>query len=280
MRRLILIVQLILVISVAQGADLLLATDSLSLDIDIEQSDTSEDKAKKSNRFKQRRVERNIKNHNYIFAGEKFFGVSASYNSLSGENSDFLLILDDIDASGSIGSVKPYVGYFYRDNRAVGVRFGYSAVRGTVNSTTLDLGDVNDLSFDIPYISLRSDSFNYGVFHRAYAPIDKTGHVGLFAEVELYASSGRSIFEFENGDSIVSTESLNRTIGVSFSPGISAFVMSNVSASLSFELGGISFTRIDQYDETGELVGSRNSSQMRFMINLLAINFGINVHLW
>ncbi len=278
MRKFLLIAQLLLSISIAQGADLLLATDSLSLD--IKQSDTSDDIAKKSNRFEQRRVERNIKNHSYIFAGEKFFGISASYNSLSGENSDFLLILDNIDASGSIGSVKPYVGYFYRDNRAVGVRFSYTAVRGMVNSTTLDLGDVNDLSFDIPYISLRSDSFNYGVFHRAYAPLDRGGHIGLFAEVELYASSGRSIFEFENGDSIASTESLNRTIGVSFSPGISAFVMSNVSASLSFELGGISFTRIDQYDETGELVGSRNSSQMRFMINFLAINFGINVLLW
>ncbi len=232
------------------------------------------------NRFRDRRVDREINKRKFIFAGEKIAGLTASHFSLSGDNADYLLLLTDIDASATMTTIKPYVGYFYRDNRAVGARFVYTHLNGTVNATTLDLGSTNDLNFDVPYVSLDSESYAVAIFHRAYAALDNAGRFGLFADVELSATTGKSTFEYESGNTTSHTLSKSRTIGVSFNPGICAFIMHNVSASMSFEFGGVDLTRIDQYDAAGEFVGSRTSSKMKFMFNVLAVNLGFTIHIW
>ncbi|MFR9578136.1 MAG: hypothetical protein SNG45_04720, partial [Rikenellaceae bacterium] len=213
-------------------------------------------------------------------AGEKIAGITATHYSLSGDNADYLLLLDGITANGSITSVKPYVGYFYRDNRAIGARMTYSKVNGTIDSATIDLGESNNIDFDIPYLALDSKSYSFAVFHRSYAALDDRGRYGVFADVELSATTGKSIFEYESGNSTDFTESRTRSVGLSFNPGICAFIMHNLSASLSFQFGGVDFTRIDQYDASGEFMGSRTSSQMQFMFNVLAVNLGITLHIW
>ncbi len=232
-------------------------------------------------RVDERRVDREINNLKYVFVGEKIFGVTASYVTLNGDNADIALLLDGISANVSTTSIKPYMGYFYRDNRAIGARFGYSTIKGSVDSATIDLGDVNDLSFNVPYVSMRSNTYEYGIFHRSYAAIDRTGHVGLFAEVEFAASSGNCIFEYEGSDgSTSSIENRTQSVGLSINPGISVFILHNICTTLSFEFGGVSYSRIDQYNEAGEFLGSRESSQMSFVFNVLAMNFGITLHLW
>ncbi len=262
--------QLLLAITLSQGAIL---SEEVVSEEEIEKESVKD-------RIKERRVNRDIKGRDYIFAKEAIFGLSASYISLSGDDASYLVLLDDISASGYFASVKPFAGYFYRNNRAIGVRFGYSKAKAQVDSATIDLGEINDLSFDIPYISYYNTSYSYGVFHRAYASIDRTGHIGLFAEVELSMSTATNRFEYENGDEINSIKSNRKSIGISFNPGVSAFVMHNLSATLSFEFGGFSYTRIDQYDANGVFVGSRDASKMRFMFNVFAINFGMNYHIW
>ncbi len=242
-----------------------------------------EDKDKKEDRFanfRERRVDREINKKMFIHKGEIMAGLSASYNSLNSENAEYLTLLTNMNVEGSITSVKPYVGYFYRDNRAIGARLGYLHYSGLVESASLDLGETNDLSFDVPYVDMSSKGYSYSIFHRAYAPLDDKGNFGLFAEVELSASNSTTAFSYENDGVIKTTESENHSYDISFNPGISAFVFNNVCASLSFQFGGLNYTNIKQYDEVGELIGTRESSKMRFMFNVLAINFGVTVHLW
>ncbi len=227
-----------------------------------------------------RRVDREINKRNFVFKGERLVGATASYLTLSGENADFMLVLNGITADLAMTTVKPYVGYFYRDNRAIGGRFGYSKIRGTVDAATLDLGETNDVEMDVPYVSLSSEKFSYGIFHRAYAALDNAGHFGVFADVELEASSGTSTYSYKVDGEMKSVCSENKYINLSFNPGIAVFVMHNVSATLSFEFGGISYSHIDQYNDAGEFIGSRDASKMRFMFNVLAVSFGINLHMW
>ncbi|MFI3288748.1 MAG: hypothetical protein SNH55_05510 [Rikenellaceae bacterium] len=230
--------------------------------------------------FQERRVDRQINKKKFIYKGEYILGASASHSSISSENAAYLTLITDISAEGSITTIKPFGAYFYRDNRAVGVRYGYQKYSGLIESTTLDLGETNDLSFDVPYINFSNKSNSFAIFHRAYAPLDNKGNFGVFAEVELAAAMGDTIFEYENDGVIKSTHSENQCYDLSFNPGIAAFIMHNVSASLSFQLGGLNYTYIEQFDESGNKIGSRESSKMRFMFNILAVNFGVTVHLW
>lgn len=227
-----------------------------------------------------RRMDREIDKIKYVYQGEMITGLTASYGTLSSEDTDFLVILDNINADGTIASVKPYFGYFYRNNRCIGVRFGYTYVDAKLNSALFDLGEGNDVSFDIPYIGAKSNNYSFGIFHRSYAGLDPKGRFGLFAEVELSMTSGQSEFTFETGGEKKTTYSENIQAKFSFNPGAAVYIFPNVCATLSFGLGGVQYTHVTQKDAEGNKVGSRTASNMRFRLNLAAINIGMTVHLW
>ncbi|MDE5815767.1 MAG: hypothetical protein K2H42_05730 [Alistipes sp.] len=228
-----------------------------------------------------RRIDREIDKVKYVYKGEMMMGLTASYGTLTSEDTDFLVILEDIDANGTIASVKPYFGYFYRDNRCLGVRFGYTYVEAKLDSgTRFDLGDGNDISFDLPYVGVSSNNYSFGLFHRSYAGLDPKGRFGLFAEMEISVSSGESEFSYENNGTVKTTNSENFQAKLSFNPGAAVYIFPNVCATLSFGLGGIQYTHVSQKDAEGNKIGSRTASKMRFRLNLAAINIGMTVHLW
>lgn len=228
-----------------------------------------------------RRIDREIDKVKYVYKGEMMMGLTASYGTLSSDDTDFLVILDNINANGTIATVKPYFGYFYRDNRCFGVRFGYTYVDATLNSgARFDLGEGNDVSFDLPYVGAKSNNYSFGIFHRSYAGLDAKGRFGLFAEMELSMSSGKSEFSFETGGEIRTTYSENIQAKLSFNPGAAVYIFPNVCATLSFGLGGVQYTHVTQKDAEGNKVGSRTASNMRFRLNLAAINIGMTVHMW
>ncbi len=227
-----------------------------------------------------RRMDREIDKIKYVYQGEMITGLTASYGTLSSEDTDFLVILDNIDADGTIASVKPYFGYFYRNNRCIGVRFGYTYVDAKLNGARLDLGESNDVAFDLPYVGVKSNNYSFGIFHRSYAGLDPKGRFGLFAEIELSMSSGQSEFSFESGGEKKTTYSENIRAKFSFNPGAAVYIFPNVCATLSFGLGGVQYTHVTQKDAEGNRVGSRTASNMRFQLNLAAINIGMTVHLW
>ncbi len=225
-----------------------------------------------------REVDHSIK---YAYKGEVLMGAAVSYGEVQSDNSEVMLLLEGIDASGDMLSIKPFVGYFYKDNRCVGARFGYSSLGGELGDATIDLGDTNDLEIDIPYFKLRSESYSYGVFHRSYVGLDKAGRAGLFAEVELMGSHSKGLtsFEMTEGD-MTTSRSKSSSLELSFNPGVAVYVMPNVCATLSFGFGGVNYKSIKQYDENWNPTGERISSKMSFKFNVTAINFGINIHLW
>ena len=176
-----------------------------------------------------RRIDREINKLKFAYKGEVMMGLTASYGTVSSDDTDLMLIFDNIDADATIATVKPFVGYFYRDNNCIGIRFGYSHMGGTLDNTYFDAGEGNDLSGQLPYVDLSSDEYSFGIFHRSYAGLDPKGRFGLFAE---------------------------------------------------FELAGIQYTSITQKDADGNKIGSRKASNMRFRLNIAAINFGMTIHLW
>ncbi len=65
-----------------------------------------------------------------------------------------------------------------------------------------------------------------------------------------------------------------------FNPGVEVYVLSNIRATLSFGIGGVSYDSDVQYDREGFKVGESTDSKFSFKFNILAINIGINIHLW
>lgn len=250
-------------------------------------SDNSEISAKpgKQTRFlpTRRRMDREINKLKFAYKGEVMMGLTASYGTLSSDDTDIMLLIDGINADGSIATVKPFIGYFYSDNHCLGVRFGYRHMGGSLDNARYDLGESNDLSGAIPKLDINSDNYSFGIFHRSYAGLDPKGRFGLFAEFELSLATGTSKFSYQqntSSDEMKTTHSDNTQLKLSFNPGAAVYIFPNVCATVSFGLGGIQYNSVTQKDENGKKTGSREASSMRFRLNIAAINFGMTVHLW
>ena len=250
-------------------------------------SDNSEISAKpgKQTRFlpTRRRMDREINKLKFAYKGEVIMGLTASYGTLSSDDTDIMLLIDGINADGSIATVKPFIGYFYSDNHCLGVRFGYRHMGGSLDNARYDLGESNDLSGAIPKLDINSDNYSFGIFHRSYAGLDPKGRFGLFAEFELSLATGTSKFSYQqntSSDEMKTTHSDNTQLKLSFNPGAAVYIFPNVCATVSFGLGGIQYNSVTQKDENGKKTGSREASNMRFRLNVAAINFGMTVHLW
>lgn len=237
------------------------------------------------NRFlpTRRRIDREINKLKFAYKGEVMMGLTASYGTMSSDDTDIMLILDGIDADGTVATVKPFIGYFYRDNNCLGVRFGYRHMDGNLDAARYDLGESNDASGSIPKINFNSDNYSFGIFHRSYAGLDPKGRFGLFAEFELSLSTGTSKLSYQPdtaSDNMKTTLSDNTQLKLAFNPGAAVYIFPNVCATLSFGLGGIQYTSVTQKDDAGNKIGTRKASNMRFRLNVAAINFGMTIHLW
>lgn len=229
------------------------------------------------------RIDRNINDNIFVYKGEWSVGMSASYGTLSSDNSDIFALLEHVNLSGSITTVSPYVGYFFRDNACVGMRLGYTSMGGTVDNVDLNLGSQNDIDFGIPWVDAGSNSLKMSLFLRNFTAIDQAGRFGVFSEIEASCAFGKNSMAFRSGGEDAETtynDSKSTTVKLWFNPGLAVFMFPNVCATISFGMGGFKYTTVRQQDADGNQTGSRNVSKLRFRLNPTDINFGMNIHLW
>lgn len=227
-----------------------------------------------------RRIDREINKGCFVYKGEKMLGLTVSYGTLTSEDADMFPVFENINLDGSVMTVNPFFGYFYRNNNCFGVRFGYTHISGKLDTFDVNLGDQNDLDIDIPWLDLTSERFSFGLFHRSYVALDEKGRFGLFAELELSFATGENTFAYKSGETVKHTNSESMTLRAGFNPGVAVYVFPNVCATLSFGLGGFKYTSTKQYDAEGNKIGSREFSKLNFKLNLADIRIGMNIHLW
>lgn len=227
-----------------------------------------------------RRFDREINKGKFVYKGEKMLGLTVSYGTLTSEDADMFPVFENINLQGSVMTINPFFGYFYRDNNCFGVRFGYSHLTGQLDTFDVNLGDQNDLDIDIPWLDMSSERFSVALFHRSYVALDEKGRFGLFAELELSFSTGENSFAYKSGEAVKYTDSESMILKAGFNPGVAVYVFPNVCATLSFGLGGFKYTSTKQYDAQGVQIGSRDFSKLNFKLNLADIRIGMNIHLW
>lgn len=216
----------------------------------------------------------------FALKGEWMGGLSASIYSFETDNATLLLLLNSIEANGNVTSIKPYAGYFYADNRCVGIRFGYTHYDGRLGLAELDLGESNDISMTLPNVDLRSNNYSYAAFHRSYVALDERGRLGMFSDVELSYTHGTTSLSYATDGERTVADSRRQTVDFVFNPGVAFYLFPNVCTTLSFGMGGFNYSRIEQLDELGAETGWYENSSLSFKFDILAINFGITFHFW
>lgn len=244
---------------------------------------TTEVKSNSESRFlpTTRRVDRNIDLNKFVYKGEWMLGIAASYGTLDVSDSDLMLLVDDINLGLRRTAVLPYVAYAYRDNRAVGMRFGYEFLKADLGNAALDLGSLaEDISFEISDIGIRSESFNYSLFHRNYIGLDRRGIVGAILEAELLVKSGNTSFYMGEGESRNYSMSKNFAAKLNLNPGLAVYVFPEVCVTVTVGIGSLYYNNIRQYNAVGIETGRRDHSALKFKLNIADIQIGVVAHLW
>lgn len=216
---------------------------------------------------------RRFKNHLIAPKGEWQCGLSVMYADFSSNNSDFMLLMQGLDANASILRLAPEGAYTFMNNHAVGARFHYTNINGMVDELTADL--LGNMSIGLNDVNAQSRSMGGSVFQRTYVGLDSKGRVGIFWDYILGYSRGKT--QFYTGD-VPSAYSLKNKISLNFSPGIVYFPMNNISVQACISLAGLSYTNVKAFED-GQPVGRRHAWKAHASLSILDLNFGLTVHL-
>lgn len=212
---------------------------------------------------------------NYLIApkGEWQCGVSVMYASFSSDNSDYMLLAQNMSADASMLRLTPEAAYTFTSNHAVGARFQYTTLRGGIDNVTADL--LGNFSMDFNNINARSTSMGGCIFERSYVGFDRRGRVGMFIDYILGYTRTKSRFSFGSPSD---DYSVKQKVYLGISPGVVYFPMNNLSVQASIGLADVGYTNIKAYHE-GSVSGSRNFWKAQANLNVLSLNFGLTIHL-
>lgn len=227
------------------------------------------------------RVDRNIGVNKFVYKGEFMLGLTASYGNISTDNSDLMLLVNDIDVSLRSTTVRPFLAYAYRDNMAVGIRFGYQYINGGLGNVDVNLGLLADglEGMNISDLGLRNESFSWALFHRNYLGLDRRGIVGVIIESEMLVKTGTSRI-MSGGDAVDGSLNRNFAAQLNVNPGLAIYIFPQVCVTATVGIGGLRYNNVRQYDAAGEVIGRRDHSSLNFKINITDIQIGLVAHLW
>lgn len=221
------------------------------------------------------RYDRGLSNFLYVPKGSWKVGLTASYGQFNSEDLELLGLVNDVDLGVSGFSIKPYFAYFVRNNISVGMRFGYTTLKGNIDSFKVDIDD--DMNFSLHDISYNNESYTAAFTATQYIGITRRGRFGVFNEMELAFTSGSSDFKRPYGGEPRITHTNYTEAAINISPGVSVFIMKNVSFNISFGVFGFHL-RHEKQSENGVSTGNRTTSGANFRFNIFNINFGLGVH--
>lgn len=218
---------------------------------------------------------RGLKQHLIIPKGEWQVGVQISHVSMSSNNSEFMLLVNGLNANASMTKIAPFFAYSYRNNRSIGVRFQYSTTSGGISKGELDLLS-DDLNFEVENLRADLNSIQTSLYHRSYLGLDNKGRIGVFADIALSYANNKNIFSYSER----TNHSYARThqLKLSLHPGLVIFPMNNISTHVSMGIGGVSYNHTD-YVKDGQVIGSRDFSKANFKLDVLDISIGLTIHL-
>lgn len=221
------------------------------------------------------RINRDIMKSTFIPKGQWMAGGTVSYQEHDEGNLNFL-VLKDVEGRGYTFSVSPYVGYFFRNNCAAGVRFTYNRTYLDMENLDLNLGEDFNISLDNLY--WLEHKYEVGGFLRTYMPIGSGNIFGLFNEVRLTYGYSTGKNSTGSGTEYDGTFEKAHNLQIGFAPGLTAFITDWSAVEVAVGVMGYNFKWTDQTTNQVE-TGKRRTSSGNFKINLFSINIGMTFYL-
>ena len=239
--------------------------------------DASEIAGKKKRKRVERpqRIDREIMKTVFVPKGSWMAGGAVSYSEHEEDNLNFL-VLKDVNALGYTFSVSPYVGYFFRDNMAAGIRFSYNRTYLDLGNLDLNLGE--DFNINLEDWFYLEQKYQIGGFLRTYMPIGRSKIFGLFNEMRLNYGYAVGKNSTGSGTQYDGTYEQTHSLQIGFAPGLTAFVTDWSAVEVSMGVMGFNFDWVHQKTNQVE-TGFRRTSSGSFKINLFSINIGMTFYL-
>lgn len=211
---------------------------------------------------------------NYLIApkGEWQCGISVIYADFASSNSDYMMLLQGIDAQASMLRLAPQAAYTYSENKSIGVRFKYTNLTGMIDAASIDL--LGNFGLSLENINATSRGLSAEIFHRTYWGLDKNGRVGLFWDYILGLTRNNTSYE---ADAPVPSYTLTNKAHLGFAPGLIYFPMNNVSVQASLCFADLSYENVKAHKDA-DVVGQRHAWKAQASLNVLDLNFGLTIH--
>ena len=200
-------------------------------------------------------------------------GISIMYADFNSADSDYMLMLQGLNARASMLKIAPEAAYTFKDNHAVGVKFNYIKAGGMLDSATADL--LGNMSLSLNDISASSVSMGGSVFQRTYVGIDKQGRFGIFWDYILGYTRAKT--QFASGEAS-NSQTVKEKVQLAFAPGVIYFPMNNISIHANISIADVSYATTKAY-QNGSEVGMHKGWKAQAGLNLLNLSFGLAIHL-
>lgn len=223
------------------------------------------------------RYDRGIVNYRFMPKGQIMCGLDASFWNFDSQESKLLFAyLDNFTFNARTVSINPFIGYFFKDNQSIGMKWGYRQISGKLENASIKIDE--DVNFSLKDLGLKEEIYSCTFFHRSYIGLDAGKRFGLFNETSLNIGYGKSVFTRGANETLkeTTTKILEARLGIS--PGLAVFIMENVSVECSIGVMGLKYRQEKQTNNLGEN-GKHLNGGANFKINLFDLNLGLIISL-
>lgn len=223
----------------------------------------------------QEKFKRNLEQVCFVPKGQYITGVSVNYSQANQNNYQFLII-EGIDGDVYSFKVTPTLMYAFKDNMAVGGKFGYSRSRTNIDKANIVVDSETDYTAD-DFYAISQDYSLTGAF-RNYFSFGHSKRFGMFGEVQLELGFGQSKLRNGTGEDFSGSFQDNFSMKIGVTPGIIMF-LNNYSA-IEVNVGVLGFSYKHTKQTTDRVyVSNYSSTGANFKIDIFSISFGVLFYL-
>jgi hypothetical protein len=219
--------------------------------------------------------DRHIEKTTFVPKGQYFAGATFTYDEYTANDYEFLAV-NDLNGSKSSIRGTAYVGYFFKENMAAGLKFAYRRSRLSADKFNFNLSD--DFDIDVHSFYTKTQMFYGTAFLRNYIGLGKSRRFGLFNEVDLTLGGGQGKTRNGDGDELEGSYQDIYEAQLGMSPGLVVFVDNHIAIEASANVIGFDYTH---YKQTKNQVyhNSLNHTSANLKIDLFSINLGVSFYL-
>ncbi len=211
----------------------------------------------------------------FVPKGQWFFGGSVMFSNHDNANYKFLVI-DGWSGSGDRTSVSVYGGKTVKDNLSIGLKGGYT--KSVLDLDGLNISIMEGVEFNLKDMYYINQEIDVTLFMRNFLPILGDRRFGLFNDTELNISYGQGKSTTKAGDVVSGTYTTTVKSSLGISPGLMLFLQDMAAFEVSVGLIGFKTQTITQVTNQIE-TGTRNTSGIKFGVNLFSIRLGVTFYL-